>query len=101
MLTVSISQAQILCGSFSSIPKLSVNNIRPRDSLVFELAARGSVEDLKLLFAGGKANVHDHDPNNWSLLHVGTNTAKLWRSFTYRPIVRGSWGEHIHLSVPY
>ena len=74
MFTVSVNQAQVFCGSFSvsSIPKLFFNNILPHDSLVFQLAAKGRVEDLKSLIAEGKASLRDHDPDGHSLLHVST-----------------------------
>jgi len=71
------AQSQSLHGSFLSIPNLSINNIVSRDSQVFQIAAGGSVEDLKLLMAAGKANIHDHDPYGWSLLHVRRSSLKF------------------------
>ncbi|KAI9666004.1 MAG: hypothetical protein M1821_003939 [Bathelium mastoideum] len=70
IITLTINQRQTLYDSVSSIPRLYVSNILPSNSLVFELAANGQVEDLKTLIADGKASLHDHDPRGWSLLHV-------------------------------
>ncbi|KAF2251513.1 ankyrin [Trematosphaeria pertusa] len=69
MLAVSVSQGQLLRGSFSSIPRLSVNNVLPVGSLVFKLAENGRIEDLVSLVAAGKASLRDHDTEGQSLLH--------------------------------
>lgn len=39
------------------------------ETLVFDIARSGSVQDLLKLFEGGLANLHDHDTDGWSLLH--------------------------------
>ncbi|KAI1035580.1 hypothetical protein LB504_005682 [Fusarium proliferatum] len=70
MLRLSVNQGQPLFNSFTSIlPCAIVCNILPGDSLVFDIARSGSVQDLLKLFEGGSANLHDHDTNGWSLLH--------------------------------
>ena len=63
-------QRDRLHGSLSEIPRLIINNILPRDSVVFQVADRGTVEDLLALLDQGKASLHDHDVNSQSLLHV-------------------------------
>lgn len=71
MLSLTVNQGQLLFNSFSSIlPCAIVCNILPRNSLVFDTARSGSVQDLLKLFEGGDANIHDHDTYGWSLLHV-------------------------------
>lgn len=71
MLTVSVNQAQVTYDSFTSIlPQITVNNILPPDSLVFRVAASGTVQELLALVAEGKASLHDHDTYGQSLLHV-------------------------------
>ncbi|KAF5569192.1 hypothetical protein FPANT_13964 [Fusarium pseudoanthophilum] len=70
MLRLSVNQGQLLFDSFSSmLPSIVVCNIKPRDSLVFDVARKGSVQDLLKLIEGGEANIHDHDTYGWSLLH--------------------------------
>ncbi|KAI0455022.1 hypothetical protein F5B21DRAFT_473465 [Xylaria acuta] len=68
-LQIEVNQCQLVDGSFSGIPRLSINNIVSNDSRVFTVAASGSVQDLMSLFASGQANIRDHDENGWSLLH--------------------------------
>lgn len=71
MLSLSVNQGQLLFNSFSSmLPCVMVCNILPKDSHVFDTARNGSVQDLLQLIEGGKANIHDHDTDGWSLLHV-------------------------------
>ena len=71
MLVLSVNQGQLLFNSFTSMsPCALVCNILPRNSLVFDTARSGSVQDLLKLFEGGEANIHDHDTYGWSLLHV-------------------------------
>ncbi|RTE84304.1 hypothetical protein BHE90_001093 [Fusarium euwallaceae] len=70
MLTVSVSQAQVRYDTFTSIlPQITVNNILPPDSLVFSVAANGTVQELLALVAEGRASLHDHDTYGQSLLH--------------------------------
>lgn len=72
MLEVTVSQAQLLAGSFLSIPNLSVNNVISRDSEVFKLAQQGRTDDILALIADGKASLRDRDELGWSLLHVSS-----------------------------
>lgn len=72
LLSISVSQRQLLQGSFSSIPKILHGNIIPTDSYVFNLAANGRVEDLMALLTGGGATLHDRNPRGWSLLHASS-----------------------------
>ncbi|RSL69872.1 hypothetical protein CEP53_002038 [Fusarium sp. AF-6] len=70
MLTVSVSQAQVRYDTFTSIlPQITVNNILHADSLVFSVAANGTVQELLALVAEGRASLHDHDTYGQSLLH--------------------------------
>ncbi|KAH8738057.1 hypothetical protein BGZ61DRAFT_583072 [Ilyonectria robusta] len=70
MIAVSVNQGQVLFDSFISMaPRVSAINILPKDSLVFQLAAGGKVQDLMALVAEGKASLRDHDTEGWSLLH--------------------------------
>ncbi|TXC07405.1 hypothetical protein FocTR4_00003344 [Fusarium oxysporum f. sp. cubense] len=70
MLSLSVNQGQLLYNSFSSmLPCVTVCNILPKNSPVFDTARNGSVQDLVGLLEGGEANIHDHDTDGWSLLH--------------------------------
>ncbi|KAL5609486.1 hypothetical protein FOVSG1_004167 [Fusarium oxysporum f. sp. vasinfectum] len=70
MLSLSVNQGQLLYNSFSSmLPCVTVCNILPKNSAVFDTARNGSVQDLVGLLEGGEANIHDHDTDGWSLLH--------------------------------
>ncbi|KAJ4328886.1 hypothetical protein N0V84_000674 [Fusarium piperis] len=78
MLTVSVNQGQFLFDSFTSmLPQVTVNSILPRDSLVFQLASSGSVQELMALVAEGKASLHDHDADGRSLLHHSTKNLSM------------------------
>ncbi|KAI3319225.1 hypothetical protein HD806DRAFT_296545 [Xylariaceae sp. AK1471] len=68
-LLVEVQQKQVLDGSFSSIPRISVNNIVPSNSLVFWIAFWETEKKLIRLILDGKANLRDHDERGWSLLH--------------------------------
>ncbi|KAF4343493.1 hypothetical protein FBEOM_2519 [Fusarium beomiforme] len=70
MLILSVNQGQNFLNSFTSmLPCITICNIIPKNSLVFETARSGSVQDLLQLIEGGEANIHDHDTKGWSLLH--------------------------------
>ncbi|KAF5716073.1 hypothetical protein FMUND_6524 [Fusarium mundagurra] len=70
MLSLTVNQGQLLFNRFSSmLPSIVVCNIKPQDSLVFDIARNGSIQDLLKLIEGGEANIHDHDAYGWSLLH--------------------------------
>ncbi|KAH7023773.1 hypothetical protein EDB80DRAFT_770521 [Ilyonectria destructans] len=74
MIAVSVNQGQLFFDSFTSMaPRISAINILPKDSLVFQLAAGGRVQDLMALVAEGKASLRDHDTEGWSLLHHATH----------------------------
>lgn len=76
MLTLSVNQGQVLFDSFTSmLPEVTVNSILPWDSLVFQLASNGSIQQLMALVAEGKASLHDHDTDGKSLLHVSDSFA--------------------------
>ncbi|KAI1126976.1 hypothetical protein F5Y10DRAFT_293223 [Nemania abortiva] len=68
-LQIEVNQCLLADGIFSSIPRLSVGNIVPNTSLVFEVAQAGTVRELEDLFASGKASIRDHDETGRSLLH--------------------------------
>lgn len=79
LLSISVSQGQVLHGSVSTIPRVLHGNIIPTDSQVFSTAAKGNVEDLVSLLTQGNASLHDHDPDGWSLLHVSLpGVGGLW-----------------------
>ncbi|EXA42973.1 hypothetical protein FOVG_08016 [Fusarium oxysporum f. sp. pisi HDV247] len=70
MLILSVKQGQFWFNSFMNmLPCFTVCNILPRNSVVFDTARNGSVQELLQLIEGGKANIHDHDTYGWSLLH--------------------------------
>lgn len=82
MLTISVSQGQVVYDSFTSIlPQITVNSILPPESLVFRLAASGSIQELMSLVADGKASLHDHDTFGQSLLHVSHSLPSLGNPF--------------------
>lgn len=71
MIMVSVNRGHVLFDSYSNIlPRISVYHVLPSDSLVFQLAASGRVQELKSLVAEGKASLRDHDSEGLSLLHV-------------------------------
>ncbi|KAF7545330.1 hypothetical protein G7Z17_g9256 [Cylindrodendrum hubeiense] len=71
MIEVSVYQGTSLSDSFISMPpRISIINIRSRDSLVFRLASRGNVVELEALISQGGASLRDHDTRGWSLLHM-------------------------------
>lgn len=70
LLFISVTQRQLLQGSFSGIPRALHGNIIPEDSYVFEMARNGCVADLMSLLAQRKASLRDRGPGGWSLLHV-------------------------------
>ncbi|KAI1293277.1 hypothetical protein F5Y03DRAFT_374458 [Xylaria venustula] len=74
-----VNQYPLVDGSFSSIPRLSVMNIIPSNSLVFQVAKTGSVQDLLKVLASGQANLRDHDENGWSLLHHSLENEPMCR----------------------
>ncbi|KAI9666158.1 MAG: hypothetical protein M1821_004093 [Bathelium mastoideum] len=99
MLTISVNQLQTLQGGFLSIPRLSVNNILPKDALVFKVAAGGQVEQLKSLLAEGKASLRDHDTNGWSLLHTWTSSLRKIENIGMMAIVGDASALHSKISV--
>jgi hypothetical protein len=57
-------------GTYNVIPRLSINNIIPADSLVFTLVKRGRMAEFQELLMSGKASLRDHDEYGTSLLFV-------------------------------
>ncbi|KAJ8129716.1 hypothetical protein O1611_g3916 [Lasiodiplodia mahajangana] len=74
---IEMNEWELPGGSFSSIPRLSVHNVVPSGSLVFETASNGRVEDIKALFSSGQAGLHDHDERGWSLLHYSLENPEM------------------------
>ncbi|KAH7139703.1 hypothetical protein B0J13DRAFT_676911 [Dactylonectria estremocensis] len=67
---VSVYQSLLPSDSFvCAAPRVSVINIRPRNSPVFQLAAHGKTVELMALVSRGGASWRDHDTRGWSLLH--------------------------------
>ncbi|KAK9780844.1 putative Ankyrin [Seiridium cardinale] len=77
MLAISVTQRQLQYGAESRIPVLSINNVLPENSLVFQLAKSGRLADLKALMAEGKASLRDHDLKGWSLLHYAVGHSEM------------------------
>ncbi|KAK3942476.1 hypothetical protein QBC46DRAFT_447683 [Diplogelasinospora grovesii] len=63
-----ITQYHSFHGTFTSIPRLCVNNIIPSNSPVFSIVQEGRVQDLQALLREGKASLRDHDENGRPLL---------------------------------
>ncbi len=57
-------------GIFSGIPHLSVHNVLPMDSPVFEIVRQGRLREFQVLLQEGKASLRDQDEYGASLLHV-------------------------------
>ncbi|KAI0098058.1 ankyrin repeat-containing domain protein [Nemania sp. FL0031] len=66
-------------GSFSSIPRITAYNVVPYNSLVFQIASWGRVEDLIALLSNGQASLHDRDEEGWSLLHYSLENPEMCR----------------------
>lgn len=83
MFKATLTQQAFRNGTYSSIPRLQVNLVLPRDSLVFELVRDGRVMELEALLREGKASLRDHDDLGNSLLAVGSNPVvqPWWFSF--------------------
>jgi len=65
-------------GTFSSIPRLTVNRVLPRDSLVFDLVRGGELKEFQGLLRDGEASLRDHDELGNSLLAVSApNDSRL------------------------
>ncbi|KAK3902849.1 hypothetical protein C8A05DRAFT_33423 [Staphylotrichum tortipilum] len=74
MFKATITQQAFRDGAFSSsIPRLQVNLVLPRDSLVFQLVQKGRVVEFEALLREGKASLRDHDDLGNSLLSVSPN----------------------------
>lgn len=70
MLTLSVQRRAHDGGIVSSIPRLSVNFIRPYQSSVFEVVREGHLDKFKQMLRDGTASIRDHDEHGASLLHV-------------------------------
>lgn len=78
ILQIQVQQYQAPFGSISLPPKIMANNIVSSDSILFQVAERGSVEELQRLFATGEASLRDCNENGASLLYVSvTNTPEM------------------------
>lgn len=101
MLRLSVNQGQPLFDSFTSIlPCAMVCNILPENSLVFDTARSGSVQDLLKLFEGGLANLHDHDTDGWSLLHVRHQNLTYTHSTSLRSLRKAFSGKSPGSEIP-
>ncbi|KAF7550145.1 hypothetical protein G7Z17_g5910 [Cylindrodendrum hubeiense] len=83
MIETFVSQVQESGSSTSIPPQISVIDIRPRDSMIFQIAANGNVNLLMRFVCEGKGNLRDHDAWGWSLIHVGTAQTALIEYVTY------------------
>jgi hypothetical protein len=76
LIKITVDRGNVLCDSYETVlPSISVCNIVPDESLVFQFASKGELESLKKLVADGKASLRDHDENGRSLLHARTHRA--------------------------
>lgn len=79
MLAMSIRQSELMKGILLTIPSISVNRVRPRESEVFSLVEIGDLDGLRRSFAQGMASVRDHDEHGRSLLSVSRSQRSLQR----------------------
>lgn len=70
MVTITETQYRVGQGTFISVPRLFVNNIRPASSPVFEVVARGRMDEFVAILRSGQASLRDHDEYGPSLLMV-------------------------------
>ncbi|KAH7197902.1 uncharacterized protein B0J16DRAFT_329304 [Fusarium flagelliforme] len=68
MLVASVVTNEVIAGSVSSISRLQVNRVLPRQSPVFTLVKQGRVQDLLRMLQNGEASLRDHDERGASLL---------------------------------
>ena len=72
-------------GIFSGIPHLSVHNVLPMDSPVFEIVSQGRLREFQVLLQEGKVSLRDQDEYGASLLFVSVllavNVPSLLKSF--------------------
>jgi hypothetical protein len=73
MLAMSIHQRELMKELILTIPSISVNRVRPRNSQVFQLVADGNLNGLRKSLAQGTASVRDHDEDGRSLLFVSSS----------------------------
>ncbi|KAI1148321.1 ankyrin repeat-containing domain protein [Nemania diffusa] len=73
ILQIQVQQYQAPFGSISLPPKIMANNIVSSDSILFQVAERGSVEELQRLFATGEASLRDCNENGASLLYYASS----------------------------
>ena len=72
MITIAETQYRVGQGTFISVPRLCVNNIRPASSPVFEVVAEGRMDEFLAMLRSGQASLSDHDEYGASLLMVRT-----------------------------
>jgi hypothetical protein len=66
----SLSQNADQYRSISMTPMISVRSMRPSDSIIFEIAAHGTAEDLIDMVLAGEASLVDRDGEGRSLINV-------------------------------
>jgi hypothetical protein len=76
VIVVSVSQGQLFDKSIQSIPRISINPVRPSGSLVFQVVEEGRVDSFRAMLADGQASVRDRDEDGKSLLHVSRRPPK-------------------------
>ncbi|KAK6082095.1 ankyrin repeat protein [Seiridium cupressi] len=77
MLTISLQQIEYLDAVSLRIPRIHVNRIFPRDSLVFKLVLDGALDELRELLTQGEASIRDHDEDGRSLLNYSTRQPEV------------------------
>jgi hypothetical protein len=70
MFTTVFEQLVTSTQAFNLFPQLQVNQIRPKDSLVFQLVKEGRLDDFKEVLNRREASLRDHDDLGNSLLAV-------------------------------
>ncbi|KAK6074327.1 ankyrin repeat protein [Seiridium cupressi] len=77
MLTISLQHIEYLDAVSLRIPRIHVNRIVPRDSLVFKLVLDGALDELRELLTQGEASIRDHDEDGRSLLNYSTRQPEV------------------------
>jgi len=69
-------------GTFSYIPRLTVNRVLPGDALVFDLVRNGRLAEFQKLLWDGEVSLRDHDERGNSLLAVSAGPCLPRKSST-------------------
>lgn len=67
---VLVTQSQLLGRSVQTIPRVAINPIIAKDSLVFQIVKQGRLDEFRTMLAEGKTSVRVHDDDGNGLLYV-------------------------------